>query len=155
MSRPRKLATTTILASAFFVAGCGSPGNASAGSAGASSTGGVDGQPGATARAGSSYAIVPAAEVTAGLADVQKLAADAKAQLTSDPAAAKQSTKAMYDRWYDFEGTVRKNDKSLYLPMEDGLAAIKAGVEQNDPTKVDRGINDLQTSASQYLAKFP
>ena len=34
----------------------------------------------------------------------------------------------MYDTWYEFEGTVRKQEKNLYLQMEDGLSAIKAGV---------------------------
>ena len=61
----------------------------------------------------------------------------------------------MYDTWYGFEGTVRKNEKSLYLQMEDGLADIKAGVEKNDPARVDKGVQELEEGSQAYLAKHP
>src|SRR5262245_39093115 len=64
--------------------------------------------PGTSEGGGSSYAIVPAAQVTAGLAEVRKLAATAKATLGTDQAGAQRTVKGMYDKWYEFEGTVRK-----------------------------------------------
>jgi len=96
-----------------------------------------------------------AAEVTAGLADVRQQAATIKTTLTTDQAGAEAQSRAMYDRWFEFEGTVRKNDKNLYLQMEDGLAAIKAGAEQNRADKVDKGLKDLEEGATAYLVKFP
>lgn len=149
-SRQRRTGLVAIAAvSLALLAGCGSspsPNGASA-SAGAS-------QPGTTA-AGSTYEIVPDATVTAGLAEVRQQAGKIKAAVPGNPSEAEALRKAMYTTWYTFEGTVRKNEKSLYLQMEDGLAAIKAGVEQNDPAKVDKGIKDLEEGASGYLAKHP
>ena len=104
---------------------------------------------------GSNYEIVTDATVTAGLATVRKDAAQIKATLPTSQSDASAQTKQMYDSWFTFEGTVRKNEKNLYLQMEDGLAAIKAGTEQNNPTKVDKGIKDLEEGATAYLAKHP
>ena len=134
---------------AAVVAACGSSSTTGTGSPATAEAGAT------TSTAGSSYSIVPAAQVTAGLAEVRKLGAEAKAKLATDQPGAKTTVKTMYDKWFEFEGTVRKNDKNLYLQMEDGLAAIKAGVEQNNTTKVDKGINDLETGANQYLVKNP
>lgn len=119
-------------------------------SAGAAPSGGtsVDG-------AGSGYKIVPAAEVKAGLTEVRAMAAGVKATLAAGGTYAEADVRKMYDRWFLFEGSVRQNDKNLYLQMEDGLAAIKAGVEQKRPDKVDRGLKDLEDGSSSYLVKFP
>ncbi len=109
---------------------------------------------GTTAR-GSTYEVVPDSAVTAGLSDVQAQAIEIKSVLGTNQAEAKALVRQMYDSWFLFEGTVRTNDKNLYLEIEDGLAAIKAGVEQNDPSKVDKGLADLKGGASAYLAKHP
>jgi len=115
---------------------------------------GQTGGPGTT-EAGSTYEIVPAAVVTAGLNEVRAQAVKIKSTLPTNQTEADTMTTAMYDKWFSFEGTVRKNDKNLYLQMEDGLAAIKAGVQQNNPTKVDKGIKDLEEGMTGYLAKYP
>ena len=103
----------------------------------------------------STYEIVPDAAVTAGLAEVRKLAGEIKAAQTTDPTEADALVDQMYDTWYEFEGTVRKQEKNLYLQMEDGLSAIKAGVEQQNMTKIDKGIADLEEGATNYLKAHP
>lgn len=150
----RSSAGVLVVAVLAVASACGSSGTTDTAGAPSASAGGAAGQPGTTAGA-STYEIVPDATVTAGLTDVRARAATIKAALATNQAEAQALTKAMYDKWFSFEGTVRKSEKSLYLQMEDGLAAIKAGVEQNNMTKVDKGIKDLEEGASGYLAKHP
>ena len=80
------------------------------------------------------------------------MAAEIVGELSADAAKANQTAEAMYDRWFEFEGTVRQTDTDLYLQMEDGLSGIKAGIEDEDPDRVQRGIHDLEQAATAYLA---
>jgi hypothetical protein len=148
MVRLRLLAAAAVLG-ALSIAGCSSDVTTQT-SAPSSTVGGA----GTTAPA-AGYEIVPDAQVKAGLVEVRKVAAQIKTTLPSSQADATTLSKDMYKTWFTFEGTVRKNDKDLYLQMEDGLAAIKAGVDQNRPDKVDRGIADLESGATAYLAAHP
>ena len=99
--------------------------------------------------------IVSNAEVTEGLADVRAKAAEVVGKLSTDPEAAAETSDAMFDSWFGFEGTVRKNDQDLYLQMEDGLTGIKAGVEDEDVDRARRGKDDLDEAAEAYLAGGP
>jgi hypothetical protein len=96
--------------------------------------------------------IVSDADVTQGLTEVRAMAAEIIGDLSADGAKANQTAEAMYDRWFEFEGTVRHTDTDLYLQMEDGLSGIKAGIEDQDPERVQRGIDDLEQAATAYLA---
>jgi hypothetical protein len=101
-------------------------------------------------------AIVPDAAVTAGLAATRAQAAKVRASLASGGTeAAKADSKAMYELWYAFEATVRKNARDLYLKMEDGLADIQAGARDNKPDRIDRGLKDLAEGADAYLEQHP
>ena len=148
MVRSRTLAAAALLG-ALSLAGCSSDTTTQTAAASSTAAG-----PGTTAADGS-YEIVTDAQVTAGLAEVRRIAAQIKTTLPANQTDATALSKDMYKTWFTFEGTVRKNDKDLYLQMEDGLAAIKAGVEQNRPDKVDRGIADLETGATAYLKAHP
>jgi hypothetical protein len=99
--------------------------------------------------------VVPAAQVTAGLADVRAIATGLPAGLASNPAQARTDVDRMYAKWFTFEGTVRKNDQNLYLTMEDGLSGMKIGVQGNKPDRVTRGLADFQQAADAYLKKHP
>lgn len=106
----------------------------------------------ATTTAAPGYSIVPAATVTAGLAEVQRIAATLQATLATDQKAATADLEKMYTTWYEFEGTIRAKDKDLYLQMEDGLGSIKLGVQENRPERITSGMVDLETGATAYLA---
>jgi hypothetical protein len=95
------------------------------------------------------------AEVAQGLKDVRDLAGRAQTLLASDPAGAAAAVEQMYQRWYQFEGTVRKTDKSLYLDMEDALTKIRRGVDQRDTAKIGTGVTDLGAKIGAYLAAHP
>jgi hypothetical protein len=96
--------------------------------------------------------IVSEAAVAQGLADVRAMAAEILGQLGTEPAEAERTAEAIYDRWFEFEGTVRDADTDLYLQMEDGLSGIKAGIEARDADRVQRGKDDLDQAADAYLA---
>ena len=113
------------------------------------------GAPGTTAGTTPTYEIVPDAVVTKGLTEVRRLAADAKVAQATDKAKAQALATQMYDTWFTFEGTVRKNEKDQYLQMEDGLAAIKSGIEKDDAAKIAKGIADLEEGASNYTKAHP
>jgi hypothetical protein len=98
--------------------------------------------------------IVPAAEVTAGLAAVRAIAQGLPAGLAADQAKARKDVDDMYAKWFTFEGTVRKNDQDLYLTMEDGLGGMKIGVQENKPDRVTRGLSDFEQAADAYLKKY-
>jgi cytochrome c556 len=99
--------------------------------------------------------IVSDAEVSAGIAQVDDEIALALTQLPTDQAKAKATVEQVYDSWYGIEGTIKKNSKDLYLDMEDGLGAVKNGVDQNDATKAQKGSTDFSAAASKYLQQFP
>jgi uncharacterized cupredoxin-like copper-binding protein len=114
-----------------------------------------DAKSGATSTTSPEERIVSDAEVIRGLADVRELAGTILDQLGSDPAEAERTAEAMNDRWFEFEGTVRKRDVDLYLQMEDGLSGIKAGIEKRDIDRVQRAKDDLDEAAEAYLAAAP
>ena len=104
---------------------------------------------------GPTYSVVPAAEVTAGLAEVQRIAGTLEATRAKDEAAARADLERMYDKWFEFEGTVRAKDKNLYLQMEDGLGSIKIGVQENRPDRIASGVIELAAGADAYLVANP
>jgi hypothetical protein len=99
--------------------------------------------------------IVPDAQVTAGLAKVGDQIALALTQLTSDQDQAKATVEAAHQTWYSFEGTVKQNSQDLHLDMEDGLGAVKNGVDENDAARAQRGSTDFSAAASKYLQEWP
>jgi hypothetical protein len=75
--------------------------------------------------------------------------------LASDQAKARTQVDAVYDTWYSIEGTIKQNSSDLYLDMEDGLGAVKNGVDQNDAAKAKKGSTDFSAAASKYLQEWP
>ena len=99
--------------------------------------------------------IVSDAEVSAGIANVDDQIALALTILPTDQAKAKAVVEQVYDTWYGIEGTIKQHSKDLYLDMEDGLGAVKNGVDQNDATKAQKGSTDFSAAASKYLQQWP
>jgi hypothetical protein len=99
--------------------------------------------------------IVADSVVTAGIAKVDDQIALALTQLATDQDQAKASVEAAYQTWYSFEGTVKQNSQDLYLDMEDGMGAVKNGVDQNDAAKAEQGSKDFSAAASKYLQQWP
>jgi hypothetical protein len=111
--------------------------------------------PGAPATTSPEDRVATDAEVAQGLAEVQALADRAVEQLATDKAAATATVEQLYDTWYAVEGTIKRNDVSTYLDLEDGLGAVKRGVDQGDQAKASGGAAAFATSAASYLSRFP
>ena len=79
---------------------------------------------------GSTYAIVPDSEVTAGLATIKSLAAATPIDID-----------AIYAQWFTFEGTARARDKTRYLDLEDALANVKAKKDAPSVAALDNAID--------------
>ena len=101
------------------------------------------------------YAVVSNAAVAQGLAALMPLAAASSSQIASGSEGAEAAVAAMYEKWFEFEGTVRRNDQGTYLDLEDALGAIKAAQTTGDAAKAAKGAADLASMSSAYLAKFP
>jgi hypothetical protein len=111
--------------------------------------------PSATTAGGSIYEVVPDERVTAGLVSVQALNGQAVARLATDQAAAQELVDEIYDDWYAFEGTIKTNSIDLYLALEDGLGAMKNGIDQKDADKAATGAAAFATAADRYLQQWP
>jgi hypothetical protein len=100
--------------------------------------------------------LVPDSEVTKGLAAVRLHAARVQAVLPAEGVdAAKKAAAEMQDAWYEFEATVRRNEKTLYLQMEDALADVNGGARDNRPERVARGLQQYDEASQAYLEKHP
>jgi hypothetical protein len=100
--------------------------------------------------------LVPDSEVTKGLAAVRLKAAKVQEVLPTEGVdAAKKIAAEMQDAWYGFEATVRRKEKALYLQLEDALADVNAGVRDNKPERVARGLQQYGQAAQAYLEKHP
>ena len=108
-----------------------------------------------TTASGSTYNVVSDAAVTAGLAKVSAIMATLEARRVADEADARAGLEEMYNAWFEIEGTVRKNEKDMYLQMEDGLVSAKIGVQENRLPKIKSGITDFDAARTLYLAKHP
>ena len=105
--------------------------------------------------AGSDYALVPDAEVTAGLTKISATIATLEQRRKDDEADARAGLEDMYNLWFEFEGTIRKKEKEMYLQMEDGLVSIKIGVQENRLPKIASGVTDFETARAAYATKHP
>lgn len=108
-----------------------------------------------TVNANATYNVVPDAEVTKGLGEVTAIMGTLQARRVADETDARAGLDEMYTKWFEFEGTVRKNEKDLYLQMEDGLVSVKIGVQENRIPKIVTGVADFETARAAYLAKHP
>ncbi len=99
--------------------------------------------------------IVSDAEVAAGIAELDDQIALAVTTLPTDQAEATAVVDQLYDTWYGIEGRIKQNSTDLYLDMEDGLGAVKNGVDQNDAEKAQKGSTAFSAAASTYLQQWP
>jgi maltose-binding protein MalE len=108
-----------------------------------------------TTASAAKYEVVSDADVATGLGEVALLAARATTESTSSVDTAKATIVEMYDKWYEFEGTIRANDQPMYLELEDGLAKFKIGIQGSDFAKAAAGLQLFSTKSAEYLTAHP
>ncbi len=108
-----------------------------------------------TTSGGAQYEVVSDADVASGLGAVTLLAARAQAESATSVETAKATVVEMFDKWYEFEGTIRVTDQPLYLELEDGLAKFKIGIQNSQPEKAVAGLEFFTAQSAKYLAAHP
>jgi hypothetical protein len=96
--------------------------------------------------------IVPDATVTQGLAATQQLLADIQSGKATDKT---KSLQDVFNGWYSYEGTIKKNEVSLYLDFEDALAAFQKATNATNTADATTAATKFATTAQSYLAKHP
>jgi hypothetical protein len=96
-----------------------------------------------------------AAEVTAGLRGIDSLAAQIGLAASADAKSAKGLNAGIEPAWKAIEGTVRANDKDIYIRFEDDFAALTQGAEAGDGPKAQQAAADVSQAVKAYLGKFP
>ena len=96
-----------------------------------------------------------AAEVSAGLATINSLAGQVGPAASADAKAAKDLDAGIEPAWQAVEGTVRANDKDLYIRFEDDFAALAKAAAAGDGAKGQQASADIADAVKAYLAKFP
>jgi hypothetical protein len=99
--------------------------------------------------------LVPNAEVTAGLAKLGTLVAEAATQAAGDAETAKATVDRSWTQWLAIEGRIKKNDTGAYLEFEDALSDMRIGADDDDAAKVKKGATAVVALSAAYLAKFP
>ena len=108
-----------------------------------------------TTSSGSTYEVVPDAQVTAGLKKVRSFAAVIESQAPNDTKAAEATFGELHEVWEEIEGTVRAKEKQQYLDLEDALGGIKLGVQEKKLDRVTSGVADLNSALDAYLSAHP
>ena len=97
----------------------------------------------------------PAAAVTTGLRTIEGLAAQIALAASADAKTASELAKGIEPAWQAIEGTVRANDKDLYIRFEDDFAALTKAAAAGDGPKAQQAAADVADAVKAYLAKFP
>lgn len=95
------------------------------------------------------------AEVTAGLRKIDGFAKEIAAQTEVDKAKATAADAQIEPQWAIIEGTVKANDKDMYLGFEDNFALLEDAAKSGDVAKAARGAAGVSKGVSDYLARYP
>jgi hypothetical protein len=96
-----------------------------------------------------------AAEVSAGLGKIGSISAQIGLAAGADAKAAKELDDGIEPAWQAIEGTVRANDKDIYLRFEDDFAVLSKAAAAGDGPKAEQAAADVADAVKTYLAKFP
>ncbi|HEY4410542.1 MAG TPA: hypothetical protein VGO87_11730 [Acidimicrobiia bacterium] len=97
----------------------------------------------------------PAAQVTAGLGAIGGVVGQVGLAASADAKSAKQLNEGIEPEWQKIEGTIRANDKDLYIRFEDDFAALGKAAAAGDGTKAQSTAADIADAIKTYLAKYP
>ena len=94
-------------------------------------------------------------EVRAGLAKLGGIVGQVGLAASADAKSAKQLDEGIEPEWQKIEGTIRANDKDLYIRFEDDFAALGKAAAGGDGPKAQQTTADIADAVKAYLAKFP
>jgi hypothetical protein len=110
---------------------------------------------GETAKASPEDQRASAVKVTAGLGRIGGIVGQVGLAAGADAKSAKQLDEGIEPEWAKIEGTVRANDKDLYIRFEDDFAALGKAAAAGDGPKAQQTATDVAEAIKAYLAKYP
>jgi hypothetical protein len=113
--------------------------------------------PGVVAAAGSDSTEGKASPdaVAAGLQKIQDMAAGSARAAGADAAKAEQLQGGIEPVWETIESTVKANDSTAYVALEDNFTLLKIAAKGSDSTKASTAAESVSAAAKDYLAKHP
>jgi len=97
----------------------------------------------------------PAAEVTAGLKQIEGITGQLAQAVGSDKAKAEDLNEQIEPVWEHIEGTIKSNDAESYLTFEDNFAVLGKAVDNADTAKAQQAATAVAATVATYLAKYP
>jgi hypothetical protein len=97
----------------------------------------------------------PAAEVSAGLKQIQDITGQMAQAVGSDKAKAQDLNEQLEPAWQKIEGTVKTNDSEAYITFEDSFAALGKAADSGDTAKAQEAATTVSNTVTAYLAKYP
>lgn len=97
----------------------------------------------------------PAAEVTAGLRQIDQTAKDVAAKTGTDQAGAEQLNAQIHPTWEKVEGTIKSNNQDAYITFEDNFALLSNAAKDGDAAKAKTASETISKAVSDYLTAYP
>ena len=97
----------------------------------------------------------PAAEVAAGLKQIQGITGQLAQAVGTDKAKAEDLNDQIEPVWEHIEGTIKSNDAESYLTFEDNFAIMGKAVDNADTAKAQQAATAVAATVATYLAKYP
>jgi len=98
------------------------------------------------------HEVVPAAEVTAGYAEML----ESMTALSADPVSATdEALDEVHETWESFEGTVKQEDPDAYLASEEALDSFLEAGEDGNAVAMGEATAKMSETAAAYLAAHP
>lgn len=98
---------------------------------------------------------VSAAEVAAGLGQIDQAAKGVAEKTGTDQAGAEQLNAQIHPAWEAIEGTIKSNDQESYITFEDNFALLSNAAKEGDAAKAKASSETISKAVADYLAKFP
>jgi hypothetical protein len=98
------------------------------------------------------HEVVPAAEVTAGYAEML----ESMTALSADPVSATdEALDEVHETWESFEGTVKQEDPDAYLASEEALDSFLEAGKDGNAVAMGEATAKMSETAATYLAAHP
>jgi hypothetical protein len=93
--------------------------------------------------------------VAGGLQKIEDIAASSAEVVGKNNAKAEELHADIEPVWEKIEGTVRANDSSAYVALEDSFTLLKIAAKSADPSKASKASEGLSSAVKSYLAAHP
>jgi hypothetical protein len=97
----------------------------------------------------------PAAEVAAGLRQIDQTAKGVADKTGTDPAGAQQLDAQIHPAWEKVEGTIKSNNPDAYIAFEDNMAMLSIAAKNGDAAKAKTAAESISKAVGDYLTAYP